>query len=71
MFTTQVFSRESVTEPFDCVWANRYNRRIDALKAAFLAADAIAFRNFYLWSVKVLDGEGREVYRKGFNVWDN
>ena len=69
MFTVQVFRRKSADELFDCVGAYKYERKIDALKAAVLTADVIAFRSPELWSVEVLDGEGRKVYRKGFNVW--
>lgn len=69
MFTVQVFMRKSTTELFDCVGAYRFERKIDALKAAKLTANTIAFRDPNLWGVEVLDAEGREVYRKGYNVW--
>lgn len=71
MFTVQVFRRKSAIELFNCVGAYRYERKIDALKAAILTADAIAFHDPELWSVEVLDGKGHKVYRKGFNVWGN
>lgn len=69
MFTVQVFMRKSTTELFDCVGAYRYERKIDALKAAVLTVSATEFRHPNLWGVEVLDIVGREVYRKGFNVW--
>lgn len=69
MFTVQVFRRKSADELFDCVGAYHYERKIDALKAAKLTTDAIAFHDPDLWSVEVLDREGRKVYRKGYNVW--
>lgn len=69
MFTVQVFMRKSTTELFDCVGAYRYERKIDALKAAVLTVSATEFRRPELWSVEVLDAEGRKVYRKGYNVW--
>lgn len=69
MFHVQVFMRKSVTELFDCVGAYEFARKIDALKAARLTVSAIEFRDPDLWSVEVLDAEGREVYRKGSNVW--
>lgn len=69
MFTVQVFMRKFVTEPFDCVGAYKYERKTDALEAAKLAVSVTEFRAPYLWSVEVLDAEGRKVYRKGFNVW--
>lgn len=69
MFTVQVFMRKSAAELFDCVGVYRFERKIDAIKAAKLTADTIAFRHPDLWSVEVLDILGREVYRKGYNVW--
>lgn len=71
MFVVQVFRRKSVTERFDCVGAYSYERKWDAIKTASITAKAIAFHDPDLWCVEVLDAEGREVYRKGFNVWDS
>lgn len=71
MFTVQVFRRKSADELFDCVGVYHYERKIDALKAAKLTADVIAFHDPNLWSMEVLDREGRKVYRKGANVWGN
>lgn len=70
MFTVQVFMRKSATEPFDCVGVYRFERKIDALKAAVLTVSAIEVRHPDLWGVEVLDAEGRKVYRKGYNVWE-
>ena len=70
MFTVQVFMRKSAAELFDCVGTYRFERKIDALRAAVLTVSAIEFRNPDLWSVEVLDAEGRKVYRKGYNVWE-
>ena len=50
--------------------AYRFERKIDALKAAVLTVSATEFRRPDLWSVEVLDAEGRKVYRKGCNVWE-
>ena len=69
MFHVQVFRRKSVTDLFDCVGTYRYERKVDAIKAASLTVSAIAFHDPDLWSVEVLDAEGRKVYRKGSNVW--
>lgn len=70
MFTVQVFMRKSAAELFDCVGVYRFERKIDALKAAKLTVSAIEFRDPDLWGVEVLDIVGREVYRKGHNVWE-
>lgn len=70
MFTVQVFMRKSATELFDCVGAYRFERKIDALKAAILTVSATEFRHPDLWNVEVLDAEGRKVYRKGHNIWE-